>query len=175
MPEDSWNVLSSPWPAKPQDAAHLISRAMAQFWHYQVEALLHLPYMIRSATEPSFTYNKSASLKESREMISQYIFMRGQQAVLSFVCKVTDFQAFTAVVILLLNLLGPHSDKDNYDIQEREMQDRQLVDKVADMLSDPTDAMDSAVVTQGLKVIKTLFAMGRNGGQATGSMKLVIP
>lgn len=181
MPDSWWETPSAPWPTDPRAVGRQDSRLMAQFWHYQMESLLHLPFMLRSATDHRFEYNKSVCLKASREMIRRYICLREQTITASFVCKITDFQAFTSVIILILNLLGPqpaspspcipHSNHSN-------AQDWQVVDRVVSLLSDPSAAIDEAVATQGIKVIKTLSAIGRNLGphaSTSGAMKLAIP
>lgn len=175
MPASWWKIPTSPWSGEPRRLARLNTRVLAQFYHYQFEALLHLPFMLRSADEPRFNYNKSGCLKASREMICRYMVIREQYANFHFVRKITDFQAFTAVMILLLNLLEPRSAQGDYTQQQRDAQDWQEIEKVMHIFSDKTAGIDNAVATQGIKVIKTLSAIGRNGGQSSGSMKLAIP
>lgn len=181
MPDSWWELPSAPWPTDPRALARQDSRLMAQFWHYQMESLLHLPFMLRSATDHRFEYNKSICLKASREMIRRYVCLRQQATTASFVCKIIDFQAFTSVVILILNLLGPQLSPPFPSIpysNHSNAQDWQVVDRVVSLLSDPSAAIDEAVATQGIKVIKTLSAIGRNSGphvSTSGAMKLAIP
>lgn len=181
MPDSWWETPSAPWPTDPRALARKDSRLMAQFWHYQMESLLHLPFMLRSATDHRFEYNKSICLKASREMIRRYICLREQATTASFVCKIIDFQAFTSVVILILNLLGPQPAFPSPSVpysSHSNAQDWQVVDRVVSLLSDPSAAIDEAVATQGIKVIKTLSAVGRNSGphaSTSGAMKLAIP
>lgn len=172
MPASWWELPTLPWSGEPQMLARLNSRVLAQFYHYQFEALLHLPFMLRSAAEPRFSYNKAGCLKASRQVISRYMLLRQQFAGFHFVCKITDFQAFTAVIILLLNLLEPRDDGTQ---QQLDAHDWQEIDRVVRIFADETAGIDNAVATQGLKVIKTLSAMGRSAGPNTGSMKLAIP
>lgn len=180
MPDSWWETPSAP-PTDIRGLARQYSRLMAQFWHYQIESLLHLPFMLRSATDHRFEYNKSICLKSSREMIRRYVCLRQQATTASFVCKIIDFQAFTSVVILILNLLGPQLSPPFPGIpysNHSNAQDWQIVDRVVSLLSDPSAAIDEAVATQGIKVIKTLSAIGRNSGphvSTSGAMKLAIP
>lgn len=181
MPDSWWETPSAPWPTDPRALACQDSRLMAQFSHYQMESLLHLPFLLRSATDHRFEYNKSICLKASREMIWRYICLREQATTPSFVCKIIDFQAFTSVVILILNLLGPQPSAPSPYIpysNHSNAQDWQVVDRVVSLLSDPSAAIDEAVATQGIKVIRTLSAIGRNSGphaSTSGAMKLAIP
>lgn len=175
MPAEWWGLPALPCSSEPEKLAHLNSRVRAQFLHYQCETFLHLPFMLRSAAEPRFIYNKSVCLKATRELIRRYMVLRELYASYHFVCRVTDFQAFTSVIILLLNLLEPRSSQDDYTQQQRDAQDWQEIDKVMHIFSDKTAGIDNAVATQGIKAIKALSAIGRNGGQNSGSMKLAIP
>lgn len=175
MPGHWWELPTSLRSTEPRSLARMNSRVFAQFLHYQFEALLHLPFMLRSAAEPRFNYNKSVCLKASREMIRHYTVLRDQVNNSHLVCKITDFQTFTAVIVLLLNLLEPRSALDDYTQQQRDEQDWQAIEKVVQIFSDKTAGIDPVVATQGIQVIKTLSAIGRNGGQNSGSMKLAIP
>lgn len=181
MPESWWETPSAPWPTDTRALARQDNRVMVQFWHYQMESLLHLPFMLRSATDHRFEYNKSICLKASREMIRRYIFLRERATAASCVCKIIDFQAFTSVVILILNVLGPQPVFPSARIphtSQSNAQDWEVVDRVVSLLSDPSAAIDEAVATQGIKVIKTLSAIGRNSGphaSTSGVMKLAIP
>lgn len=175
MPASWWELPTSLWSGGPQSLACLNSRVLTQFCHYQFETLLHLPFMLRSAAEPRFNYNRSVCLKASREMIYRYIVLREPHASSRLVCKITDFQAFTAVIILILNLLEPRSAQEDHNQRQRDEHDWQEIEKVMRIFSNKTACIDDAVATHGIKVIKTLSDIGRNGGQNSGSMKLAIP
>lgn len=175
MPASWWELPTSPWPGGLQSVARLNSRALTQFCHYQFEALLHLPFMLRSTAEPRFKYNRSVCLKASREMIYRYIILRDPYTRCRFICKITDFQAFTAVIVLILNLLEPRSAEEDHTQRQRDEHDWQEIEKVMRIFGDKTACIDEAVATHGIKVIKTLSDIGRNGGQNSGSMKLAIP
>lgn len=179
MPESWWELPSAPWPIEPQVLARLDSRLMAQFWHYQIEATLHLPFMLRSTTDPRFEYSKSVCLKASREMICRYVLLREKYGASTFVCKIIDFQAFTAAVILLVNLVGPPPTIHHLHTNTANTHDRQIINRVVSLLGDPTAGVDKSVATQGIKVIKTLSAIatGNTGSYngSRGAIKLAIP
>lgn len=177
MPAEWWELPTSPFPSEPRTLARFNSRVLAQFTHFQYETFLHLPFLLRSAAEPRYTYNKSACLKASREMIQRYMVLRQQYANSHFVCKLTDFQVFTSVIILLLNLLKARSAQKERTQQQQQCdaQDWLVIDQVMQIFGDKTAGIDNEVATRGMKVIKTLSSIGRNGGQNSGSVKLAIP
>jgi hypothetical protein len=63
---------------------------MTQIWYFQLEGLLHLPFMLRASTERRYEYSKFTCLKASREVIYRYNLLRGAKHNL-FCCNVVDF------------------------------------------------------------------------------------
>jgi len=107
---------------------------MVQIWYYQLEALLHLPFMLRAAKERRYDYSKFSCLKASREMMHRYLALRlsGQK---SFCCKVVDFGALTATVTLFLGqLLDPATPNESRETQQQRQNDRALVQTVLDSM-----------------------------------------
>ena len=113
---------------------------MEQLWYNQLMAWLHLPLFLKSGTdERLYEYSRESCLGASRNMITSYASIRRLTAG-SFCCKSLDFQAFTAAVTLLINLLGPpklHASCDDWPAIETVMTslenlaDTQPPDKVA--------------------------------------------
>lgn len=174
MPQSWWDIPTTGWPTDSPSLARLYTRVMAQFWHYEIEALLHLPFMLRSVTESRYNNNKHICLKASRKMVSHYFILRENFAP-GFVCKLTDFQVFTGAVILVLHLIGAASLKDDVQQEQQNAQDWQIVDKMIMFLSDPKASIDNSVATQGLKILQTLAVIGRADKRCSGSLKLAIP
>ena len=174
MPQSWWEIPTTAWPTDSPSLARLYTRVMAQFWHYEIEALLHLPFMLRSATESCFNQDKSICLNAARKMVSHYFLLREQFAP-GFVCKLTDFQVFTGAVILVLHLIGAVSSKGDVEQEWQNVQDWQIVDKMIMFLRDPKASIDNSVATQGLKILQTLAAIGRADKRYSGSLKLAIP
>ena len=170
----SWWDMSNPiWPKDSTSLARRFHRAMVQFWHHEVESLLHLPFMLLSATEPRYSYNKAICLKASRKMIDLYLALR-ENFTGGFVCKVTDFQVFIATVIILLGLLQA-TVKDAGDQQHADDGDWHVIDRVISFLGNPKANIDESVATQGLKVLQRLTSIGRDNGRCGGSLRLAIP
>lgn len=103
MSQSWWSL---PLVSSETDGAALIIHIMPQFWHYQVDLLLHLPFMLQAANEPKFEYNKHMCLRASRNMIEPFMFLRNAACATFKTCKMEEFQAFIAAPVLELNLLS---------------------------------------------------------------------
>ncbi|GAB1200428.1 hypothetical protein APSETT444_009801 [Aspergillus pseudonomiae] len=137
-------------PGKSIERAQAYTTLMTQLWHYQLIAWLHLPLLLESGTERRYDYSRQSCLEASRHMITCYTSIRRLTAH-SFCCKSLDFQAFTAAVTLLINILGPtgrsHPDSNDWPAIETVMTTLETLAQ-----GQPPDK----VATRGLSVLRTL-------------------
>ncbi|KJK60901.1 fungal transcription factor regulatory middle homology region [Aspergillus parasiticus SU-1] len=147
------------------ERAQAYAKLMTQLWHYQLIAWLHLPLLLESGTERRYDYSRQSCLEASRHMITCYTSMRRLTAN-SFCCKSLDFQAFTAAVTLLINMIGPpgrsHFESNDWPAIETVMASLETLAEVQ-----PPDK----VATRGLSVLRTLkrVAMRNNIAQSDTS------
>jgi hypothetical protein len=92
-----------------------------------------------------------------------------------FVNTLVEFQAFTAVITILLGLLGPTSyTTDPVVLKERE-EDMQLIETVVQILEELKQRGTGVlIVNQGISVIRTLQGVLRNEGNSTSNLRLEI-
>lgn len=124
---ESANSMSPEWwrPELSDDEdkyLQMYRRLLPQFWFYQIRALLHLPFMLKANQDRRYEYNRVAALESAREMIVRFKVLRPTQGFESLVCKLTDFQVFTAAMLLILNLYGSlaATSKRNEEEDERD-------------------------------------------------------
>lgn len=153
---------TTPSAGKSSERAQTYGRLMAQLWHYQLLAWLHLPLFLDSGKQKRYDYSRQSCLEASRKMIACYTAIR-RLTENSFCCKSLDFQAFTAAVTLMIDIIGPsgrsHSPPDEWQAVEsvilslERLTEGQLPDKVA---------------TRGLGVLRTLknVALGHSPGHS---------
>lgn len=172
MPPNTWNVRMNPH----EDIEGYYDRLMAQFAHHQIRTLLHLPFMLKSNNDQRYQYSKIAAIEASRDMIIVYQALRSDEGVGPYICKVIDFQAFTAAMLLLLNLLG-YAQGTPFKDQNNEENDWELVEKTIEVLRSATNEAGGSIASQSAKALE-LIASSRNptrdcdGSQAA---KIVIP
>lgn len=149
MPSDWWESGHQQG-AEPNQ---MYSQLFPQFLHHQARTLLHLPFMLRAATDRLFEYNKIATLESAREMILLYRVIRPVQGFGSLVCKMIDFQVFTAAMILVLNLFDHYRKSEALDHREAE-HDQDLVTGTTEILQRASLETDGSVATQAARALE---------------------
>ncbi|KAK5462485.1 hypothetical protein LTS15_002197 [Exophiala xenobiotica] len=141
-------------------------RLQAQFYHHQARLLLHMPFMLRSSADKRYQYSHAAALDAAREMIKIYEALRNNPAVGPFICKLVDFQAFTAAMLLLLNLCGYSQHQRGSNSQppdlEQDQKDSDLIDKTIALLKDAAKEGGGVVAAQSAQALEML-AVTRQG------------
>lgn len=155
--------------AKSDERAKIMDRMLCQLWHFQIESLVHLPFMLRSATERRYEYSKFCCLNASRDLIRRWMVLR--RGGNNFVCHIVDFQAFMAAITILLGLMGPSSEGTQQAGQHES--DRRLVDALIKKLEDFDTEPRNAVALQCVEVLKTLICTQLH--TYTGNLRLTIP
>ncbi|RFU33311.1 hypothetical protein B7463_g2980, partial [Scytalidium lignicola] len=173
MPDSWWEVPQAFISDRSVECIDLFDRLMTHFWHYQLEALLHLPFMLRASTERRYEYSKFSCLKASREMIYRYLLLRCSPSG-TFCCKTIDFSAFTAAVTLFLGLLEPGQKMETSDDRQQRETDQALVKAVADGMEKLATEKKDLLAAQSAEVIRTLLAI-RNSRSHSGNLRLTIP
>lgn len=156
-------------------ASQMYTRLLPQFWHHQCRTLLHLPFMLKAATDRRYEYNKIAALESARGMINLYRILRPAQGFGSLVCKVIDFQVFTAGMVLVLNLLSISQSSSARDQQEAN-EDEELITITTDLLDRASLETDGGVTTQAARALK-MFCKARAEPCPAGqtAARVVIP
>ena len=172
LPESWWEVPTYVANDRSPKAAEAFDRLMIQIWFFQLEALLHLPFMLRN--ERRYEYSKFSCLKASREMIYRYLALREAETK-SFCCKVVDFGALTATVTLLLGLLELPLAGEAREVQRQRDKDRTLVRTVMNSMEQLSQSNGDIVATQCVNVIKTLLSAESPTGPNGGNLRLTIP
>ena len=145
---------------------------MTQIWFFQIQALVHLPFMLRAATERRYEYNKFSCLKACREVMWRYLAMRKSHNK-SFCCKTIDFGALTATVALFLGLINTTNSPIVHSQQEDA--DRALIKMVYEVMENNAQNKTEIVSAQSATVIKSLLAVEHPTNQHEGNLKLTIP
>lgn len=175
MPSNWWDS----WLQYGAVANQTYSQLLPQFWHHQARTLLHLPFMLKATTDRRFEYSKKTTLESAREMIARYRVIRPVQGFGSLVCKLIDFQAFTAAMILVINLLDHYRRNELFDHSEAE-NDQDLIIVTTDILRRASVETDGNVATQAaraLEIFSKVKEMSCSVGKSVGEFttRMVIP
>ncbi|EHY54201.1 hypothetical protein HRR83_008226 [Exophiala dermatitidis] len=141
-------------------------RLQAHFFHHQARVLLHMPFMLRSSADKRYQYSHSAALDGAREMIRIYDALRTNKSVGPFICKLVDFQAFTAAMLLLLNLCGYAQQHRGNNVQppdlEQDQRDSDLIDLTIALLKNAAKEPGGVVAAQSAQALE-MIARVRQG------------
>jgi hypothetical protein len=143
-------------------------RLMARFWHCQLQIFLHLPFLLQSRANRELDPNHLACFSASRKMLRLYHVMRLTPKAEFYICRMIDFQGFTASLLLLLGLLGYHEMCSSSESGREKDQDLDLVDVTIGILERASCEYGGVVASQGAEVLKRLREiMARTGSDET--------
>ena len=171
MPKEWWVLTIGDGEARPL----LYSKLLPQFWHHLTRALLHLPFMLKATTDRRYAYNRIAALESARSMISLFHIFRPIKGFGSLVCKIIDFQAFTAAMILVLNFLSVSPSNSASEVREAD-EDRELVSVTTSIMQRASLEAGGGVVTQAARALE-MFTKSADYSSPAGqcTAKLAIP
>ena len=166
-------MLSSWWDRS--NAAGLGSLdLLAQLLYYHIRAMNHLPFMLRISENRRYEHSLLTCTQSARDVLSVYSLVRLATGAGEFSCRMLDFQAFIAAVVLLLNLLGDgrHTSPAYQDQAE---QDWERICKMIVLLQQAAMELGGVVASQAVAVLETLKA--RKGAIHAGQAltQIVIP
>lgn len=135
-------------------------RLQAQFIHHQIRAILHMPFMLKSSFDKRYQYSHQAALESSREMIKCYKSLRTNTDIGPYICKCIDFQAFTAAMLLVLNLCGYNQHVRGLVPQQPDLEqdqlDSALIDESISILHEASKESGGIVAAQSVKALEML-------------------
>jgi hypothetical protein len=175
MPSSWWELPNASFKGKTEQAAEHFDKVLAHLWHFELESLVHLPFMLRAATDRRYEYSRITCLSASRGLIKRWLYL--QNCGFTITCRLIEFQAFTACVTLLLAILQPsRSIKDPEQLQQEEA-DRNLVNESIHTLEQLTTRYNGdIVIAQSIEVLRTLQSLNLNdGGGKSSNLRLTIP
>lgn len=172
MPSDWWEIPMNILNERTKEASIQFERIMCQIWHFELATLVHLPFMLRAATDRRYEYSHVSCLNASRSLIKRWVTIRASRTSLLF-SNLLEFQAFTAAVTLLLGLLGAPKST-NQEILQEGYEDSQLVETVIDNFERFKQLDTMTIGTQSISVIRTLQRFVQ-GGNASDKLRLEIP
>ncbi|KAL8740900.1 MAG: hypothetical protein Q9190_006439 [Brigantiaea leucoxantha] len=153
---------------------------VTKMFYHTLRMYLHLPFMLKSATDRRYDFSRIAALESSREMITYYHHLRDPSRPLISVCNVIDFQVFTATMILVINLLG-YSQSTGIHSPAQDEKDWKYVEGMAQALGQvarqESGHGEGSVAAQGFRLLEE-FIKSRNGCRTTDidhSYQAVIP
>ncbi|KAJ5771201.1 uncharacterized protein N7511_003252 [Penicillium nucicola] len=156
--QDSWNAmpihLRSENPSLGERREHYLERVPLQFMLKLLRALLHLPLMLQAPHKPQFRPCHKIAIDSAREGLSLYKVLRSTTK--PYLCKMTDFMAFTLCMLLIVHLHG-YSDESPDHSTEQDQKDWGLVENVVGILRRAATEPGGSVAVESANILGAIF------------------
>jgi hypothetical protein len=173
LPQEWWDIPRLESANRSRQVAQQFARLTTQMWYYQLETLLHLPFMLRAATEHRYEYSKIACSRASREILLRYLALR-QVNNTQLLCRVVDFATFIASLTIILCLLQPSQVSEVIRLQQQR-DDMALLEEIILSMEKLAKSGDREVVAkQSVEVLRALLRVNDPSGTSDGNLRLTI-
>lgn len=160
MPQSWWHPFDKLSETQAEVMDMLYGRYNIQLWHHQLEMSNHLPFMLDATGERQIEYSRIACLKAARQLIKVYLPLRTTFGMFS--CCMTNFQAFTAAVILIFNMFLRTPAAELEVLSGCREKDWGLIADVISVLDAAVDKFDDRVALQARDVLRLLQAIEKD-------------
>ncbi|KAL6856310.1 hypothetical protein J3F83DRAFT_448238 [Trichoderma novae-zelandiae] len=160
MPSSWWHPLDRLSGTREGAMDMLYGRYNIQLWHHQLEMSNHLPFMLDAAVERESEYSRISCLKAARQLIKVYLPLRTTFGMFS--CCMTNFQAFTAAVILIFNMFLRTPATELEVLSGRREMDWGLIADVIGALDAAVERFEDRVALQARDVLRLLQAIEKD-------------
>ncbi|EON64147.1 hypothetical protein W97_03377 [Coniosporium apollinis CBS 100218] len=174
MPQSWWAIPQLVGAQRSVEVGEQFDRLLLQLWYYQLATLVHLPFMLRAATERRCEYSKFCCLKASRQLILRYLALRRANNT-QLCCRVADFAAFTATVILVIGSVNSSLGTESLEAQQQREEDKTMILQVVTSMETLSANKREQVAAQSVDVIKTLLLTDDPAGRTVGDLRVTIP
>jgi hypothetical protein len=158
MPADWWDI-SKLEGREEDDIFQLYHRSKAMLWYNECRLMLHMPFMLKAQHKGEnagmYAYNRTMALKSARMMIRCHKQLRARTEFAAMVCQLIDFQAFTATMLVILDMVERPDLADEAARTPETIEDIELLISVSEVLrtiSNETSGR-SDVAGQAIKVL----------------------
>ena len=171
MSDTWWEMMPGPYMSR--DA--IFAMSVVKMKYHNVRKLLHLPYMLKSYTDPGYNSSRLICLESAREMITAYQILRDDKNPVLKMCDMMDFQAFTGAMVLVVDLLS-HSQSSAYYLAQQEASDWETVASITQVFKQVSRMMVCNSAEQSAHLLEDFYA-AHHGSPATGKItyEAVIP
>jgi hypothetical protein len=163
--EDLWKKFDPAWldytellADAESNAAELRERIMGQMVFHQIRVYLHLPFMLKAASNSRFSYSRTACLNGSREVLRLYQSLRTGTVQPLYECKAIDFIGFTAAVLVQIGLLNFGMSAQSTATPKEIEDDVRLIEVSIDIFRRASSEKGGKVAAQSAQVLEKMMA-----------------
>ena len=171
MPPQWWLIPNLSASDSGVEVAHETMRLMDQFTHYHLLIRLHLPYMLRSSSDPMCDHSKMTAVTASRETLARFIAFRTSNPA-HFYCRGTDFLAFIATTVLCLAHIDSHCRRQgpgpifNF-LSHSRPSDCGMMERTLEIIESMAGAGADAIASKIARILRTQLVIEANAASGT--------
>jgi hypothetical protein len=175
QPKEFWEVPNVPPTARTQESSEVLERLMVQMWHFEIKIFIHLPFLLRAATESRYEYSKVTALQASRNMVMRWFALRNA-GITQACCRFGELGVFFAAVTLTLDILIEMSTKDKCEVKKSKASDFTILCRIISEMEKLGNASPrEKIAARSAVVLKKLLGSLDPNRRATGKSRLTIP
>lgn len=171
MPDHFWQRQV---PDKKLSIDEATERLLLPFLFHYMRYTLHLPFMLQSHGDRRYQFSREAALESSRNVLFAYNMLRSAEMVSPYICRMIDFQAFAAAMLLIINLIGYSEDAPNYN-PEQDEKDWAIIDETTAVLRHAAMEPAGTVAQQSIIILEGLSKNLDTQCPSTVSCKVSVP
>ncbi|KAF3402351.1 putative transcription factor gsfR1 [Talaromyces pinophilus] len=171
MPDHFWQQQV---PDKKMSIDEATERLLLPFLFHYMRATLHLPFMLQCHGDRRYQFSREAALESSRNALLAYNMLRSADMMSPYICRLIDFQAFSAAMLIVINVIGYSEDAPNYS-PEQDEKDWAIVDATTEVLRHAAMEPAGTVAQQSLLILDGLSKNMETECSAAVSCKVSVP
>ncbi|ENI05879.1 hypothetical protein COCC4DRAFT_22906 [Bipolaris maydis ATCC 48331] len=142
------------------NSVELRERIMGQIVFHQIRVYLHLPFMLKSASNSRFSYSRTVTLNGSREVLRLYQVLRTGGVTPIYECKAIDFLGFTAAILMLIGMLNGSSAQSATSTSSSKTieEDVRIIENCIDIFRRASSEKGGNVAAQSAEVLEKIMA-----------------
>jgi hypothetical protein len=173
--KDFWEVPNVPSTQRSPESALVLERLITQMWHFELKIFVHLPFLLRAATESRYEYSKLTALQASRNVVMRWFALRNA-GITQACCRFGELGVFIATVTIALDILIEMGTKEKSEVQKTRGSDFAMVCRVIGEMEKLAKASTrEKIAAQSAVVIKKILSSLDPSRQNAGKARLTIP
>lgn len=173
--KDFWEVPNVPSTARSPESAAVLERLITQIWHFELKIFVHLPFLLRAATESRYEYSKLTGLQASRNVVMRWFALRNA-GITQACCRFAELGVFIATVTIALDILIEMGTKEKSEVQKTRGSDFAMVCRVIGEMEKLAKASTrEKIAAQSAVVIKKILSSLDPSRRTAGKTRLTIP
>ncbi|KAH6658715.1 hypothetical protein BKA67DRAFT_513461 [Truncatella angustata] len=147
------------------------TRQVSKMYYFQLKMQIHLPYMLRAATDKKYEYSRVSVLEAVKGTIYCYKERQRHPEGANVMCFLVDFLAFSAGIILITDLL---SDR-QLSTPEAKPEDWTLISGLICELKHVSHTLNHPVARQSVQILSYLFSAFNGTYQGPDIYEAIVP